>query len=547
MVVADATDGTDPAPSPPAAIGDLRRRVLWGMALFFVGVMALVTLLVSTSVAGSGPALTIRLLLLAVALPVAMSVLVRQIVGPATALETLAAQLRELYSQARIDALLDPITGLGNHRAFQEELHRQIEDASRHGHSLALVLIDLDDLKRVNDEHGHVGGDHLLSTTGRLLLSASRAADRSFRIGGDEFALLLPRADAAAAHGVVRRVLADALSGDSRTGRAFSFSAGVASYPEPSPDGRRLLRNADAALYWAKRHGRTDVQVYDPDRHGDSEETRSAAELAEAVDHVATTRALVPLFQPIFDLSTGRPVGFEGMVRPTEEAGFRNASALFTAAELADRTVELDMAAITAIVAGLDEEVEGAYLSVNMSPRSLETDQFRVSDLVAALEDSPFAPDQVVLELTERETVDDMERLRTNLEACQAAGFRIAADDVGAGNAGLRLLSEIRFDVVKIDLSLVQGGVLRDSALAVLRAIQDLAARSNATVVAEGIETAEQLDVVRSLGIRSGQGYLLAAPGPRVQGDAIAIDGLIASHRARREALLSGPDVAIAS
>ncbi|MGH2399647.1 MAG: EAL domain-containing protein, partial [bacterium] len=129
-------------------------------------------------------------------------------------------------------------------------------------------------------------------------------------------------------------------------------------------------------------------------------------------------------------------------------------------------------------------------------------------------------------------------RLRSNLEACRKAGMRIAADDVGAGNAGLRLLSEIRFDIVKIDLSLVQGGVLRDSALAVLRAIHDLAAESGAAVVAEGIETVEQLKVVRRLGLRQGQGFLLAHPSESVSHDPVDVDVLISNHENTRLAFL---------
>jgi hypothetical protein len=128
--------------------------------------------------------------------------------------------------------------------------------------------------------------------------------------------------------------------------------------------------------------------------------------------------------------------------------------------------------------------------------------------------------------------------LRANLDRCRDAGFRIAADDVGAGNAELRLLSEIVFDIVKIDLSLVQGGVLRDPAIAVLRGIQSMAAQSNASVVAEGIETVEQLEAIRRLSISSGQGYLLAVPGPQASGHRIDVDLLVESHRARRNAIL---------
>lgn len=538
--MAHASDRPDPAIGRDAVPGRLRRRVLWGLGAFFVIAMALVTVLVVT--AGprmGGSPLILRLFVLAVVLPAAMAAAARSILGPAAAIDSQTEQLRGLYSEARLDALLDPITGLGNHRAFQEELHRQMEDAARHDHPLALVVLDLDGLKRVNDELGHAGGDLLLGSMGRLLGGASRAADRAFRIGGDEFALLLPHADAEAAAAVMRRLLARAVSAENTFGRPFSFSAGVAAYPRSSRHARDLLWSADAALYWAKRHGRTDIQVFDSERHRVADDGRTPAELAEAIEQVRSARALVPVYQPIFDLTTGTPAGFEGLVRPTDEAGFRDPSALFSAAETAGRTVELDMFAIETIVNGLEEALDG-YLSVNLSPRSLETDLFRVTDLVAVLSERDIVPSRVVLELTEREAVEDLGRLRENLDACRAAGFRIAADDVGAGNAGLRLLSEIEFDVVKVDLSLVQGGVLRDSALSVLRAIQDVAARQSATVVAEGIETVEQLAAVRKLGIATGQGFLLAPPAWPASADQIDLASLMESHEARRQALL-GP------
>jgi EAL domain-containing protein (putative c-di-GMP-specific phosphodiesterase class I) len=129
--------------------------------------------------------------------------------------------------------------------------------------------------------------------------------------------------------------------------------------------------------------------------------------------------------------------------------------------------------------------------------------------------------EQVVLELTEREKVEDLEQLRKNVEACRRAGMRIAADDVGAGNAGLRLLSEIHFDIVKIDLSLVQGGTMHDPSHGVLRALQELANQWKVKVVAEGVETAAQLSVVRSLGIAAGQGYLLGRPGHSMRSDRV--------------------------
>jgi len=357
----------------------------------------------------------------------------------------------------------------------------------------------------------------------------------------------MPNTDGETATAVIKRMLAGALSGGPLTQgvRPFSFSAGLSAYPVPSSDRLKLVRQADAALYWAKRHGRTDVQVFDPERHGATDDLRSTPELAAAVADVANRRLVTPRYQTVFDLRTGQPVGFEGLVRPTEDAGFPSAQSLFLAAEAVERTVELDLACLDVVAAGSRLPKGDQYLALNLSPRTLETEQFHVSDLLKVLKPHRIKPERVVLELTEREAIEDIDRLRANIELCRAAGMRIAADDVGAGNAGLRLLSQIRFDIVKIDLLLVQGGVLHESALAVLRAIRDIAAESGATVVAEGVETVDQLDVVRRLGLAAGQGFLLAPPTPAMSTKPIDLDALSKMHLDRLGDLGS-PDTAAA-
>lgn len=509
-----------------------RSRILWSLSGILVLTIGLVA--VGEVVSGVSPESQLVALLplaaAAVVLPLVLARLARFMLEPAEQLAQVGDQLQGLYNMARIDALRDPLTTLGNHRGFQEELARQIEGARRHGYSLALALIDLDDLKRVNDEHGHAGGDGLLASMGRLIATSVRVADRGFRVGGDEFAILMPHTDAEAAHVIVRRLLANALGGETvRPGMpAFSFSAGISTFPQLSTDSGRLRRQADAALYWSKRHGRTDVQVFDPERHGASDDTRSTPELAAAVAHVAQEHLLAAVFQPIYDLKTGRPVGFEGLVRPAESAGFHGAESLFVAAETTDRTVELDMACVDVVLASAPRDLTTEYLSLNVSPRTLETEQFRVSDLLTRLAPHGIDPRRVVLELTEREGIEDLERLRINLDACRAAGMRIAADDVGAGHAGLRLLSEVQFDIIKVDLSLVQGGVLRESTHAVLQALRDLTDRGKMVLVAEGVETREQLEVVRSLGFSAGQGYLLSPPYPLVNTEPIDLELLSA-------------------
>jgi diguanylate cyclase (GGDEF)-like protein len=479
----------------------------------------------------------------AVLLPILMAFSARAILREAEALDGERQELSDLYGRARHDALIDGLTGLGNHRAFQDELARQLESAKRQATPVSLLLIDIDDLKTVNDTQGHAGGDRLLEAFGRLTTTVLRRGDRAFRVGGDEFAILLPHSNVDTGLAVARRILATALNGGTPDGiPPFSLSIGVSAFPAPSTESAYLYRNADAALYWCKRHGRTAVVAFDPGHHGAASDDRSVAELSSAIGTILTTRALRPVYQPIFSMTTGEPIGFEGLVRPADGAPFSDASSLFAAAEAADRTVELDLACLEVVAAGVRLPNADAYISVNLSPRTLESSLFHPGELKAIFHRSGIAPDRVVLELTERERVEDLDQLRKNVDACRRAGMRLAADDVGAGNAGLRLLSEIHFDIVKIDLSLVQGGVMHDPSHGILRALQELATRWKATIVAEGVETAAQLAVVRSLGIAAGQGYLLGRPTNTMNDTAIDLVELASASNL--EALFASGNVA---
>ena len=267
--------------------------------------------------------------------------------------------------------------------------------------------------------------------------------------------------------------------------------------------------------------------AYDPGRHGVHADDRSIEDLSAALGTILAEKSLRPVYQPIFSLTTGEPIGYEGLIRPTDTAPMADASSLFAAAERADRTVELDMACLEVVASGVNGLEPGMYLSVNLSPRTLESDLFHPMELTAIFHRRGIAPEQLVIELTEREEVQDLQQLRRNAAACRRAGMRLAADDVGAGNAGLRLLSEIHFDIVKIDLSLVQGRIMHDPSHGVLRALQELAARWSATIVAEGVETGEQLAVVRELGITAGQGYLLGRPARERRAAALDLDSLM--------------------
>jgi EAL domain-containing protein (putative c-di-GMP-specific phosphodiesterase class I) len=253
--------------------------------------------------------------------------------------------------------------------------------------------------------------------------------------------------------------------------------------------------------------------VYNPLR--DRSATQEASkEVSAQIAHVVADRLIRPVYQPIVDLVTGRVLGFEGLSRPAAESNFGDPGAMFTAAETVGRTVELDLACLHAVIAGARAMPADQLLTLNISPRTMEAPHFSPSALLGILSRYGIAPERVIVELTEREKVEDLARLQATLAALQRARLRVAADDVGAGNAGLRLLSQFRFDIVKIDLSLVQEGAERDSSRAVLRSLRDLAGRWNASIIAEGLETAGQLRMVRELGMTAGQGYLLARPMP---------------------------------
>ena len=454
----------------------------------------------------------------------------RQILRPAAELDERRARLHELYEVAREASLRDSLTGLGNHRAFQEAVARMVEQSRRYGAPFALILLDIDDFKRINDTRGHATGDELLTEVGNLIRATVRHADAGYRIGGDEFAILLASTNVSGAESVARRLLTHGLE-DRPAGRyrgPISFSAGVTACPELGATRIELTAQADAALYRGKRSGRTVVNVFDPALDRGHLDEGMRAELSAAVAIVIETGVLTPVYQPIIELASGRVIGYEGLVRTGAETGFPNTGALFDAAEIAGRVLDLDRAALEVVLRGARRIPASTLISLNVSPRSFEVAEFNASIFLAILRRHGIAPGRVVLELTEREAIRDLDRLRSAIVLLQGAGIRVAADDVGAGNAGLRLLSQFRFDVVKIDLSLVQGGTNQGQTLSVLTSLVDLARQWGAMTVAEGVETAAQLQMIRQLGIDAGQGYLLGRPGTVIDAEGVDLDALAA-------------------
>ena len=427
------------------------------------------------------------------------------------------AELQDRYQEALAEALRDPLTGLGNHRAFQEELDRQVEAAHRYGVPVSLAILDLDEFKAINDSRGHAGGDRALAQFGNLVAHSVRRVDRSFRIGGDEFAILLPHTDAEAAKVVMRRLLANALQPPLRDDgdMSLSFSAGISALPEPATTRAQLYSQADAALYSAKRAGRTDVVLFDASTEPMAVDATSSAAVAEVI----ARSQLRPVYQPIVELASGTVLGFEGLIRPIPPAPFADPGSLFAAAAASGHLLPLDLSCIETIVAGAKDLMRDYHLSVNISPSTIEAPEFSSSALLSILARHHFPPQRLILELTEQQPITDLQRVRARLESLRAAGIRLAADDVGAGNAGLRLLSEMRFDVVKVDLSLVQRSASNASSSAVVESVVSFASRTGALVVGEGVERPEQVAQLMGLGVPAGQGYLLGRPGALPESD----------------------------
>jgi diguanylate cyclase (GGDEF)-like protein len=419
-------------------------------------------------------------------------------------------------------ATLDGLTELGNQRAFQADLEHAVAVATRHGDSLSLALVDIDDFKFLNDRHGHRYGDELLLRVAGVL-GACRTSDRAFRIGGDEFALMLPGTNVEGSATALRRVQG------AFAGARVTASIGVSTLV-PGQDAATLRDEADAALYEAKRRGGNSMARY--------------ADISDSVvittgSKVAALRALLDegtvdmAFQPIWDIERGVLLGVEALARPAERFGFSGPAEAFDIAEQAGWVHELDMLCVRSALRQAAELPAEVLLFINIAPRTLDLDAHSDDWLVAAVECSGIATDRVVVEVTER-FGGRMASVVKSLDRLRAAGLRLALDDVGAGNSGLEMLARLNVEFVKIDRSVVSGAMTEPRARAVLLAMATYATETGAFVIAEGIEDIDMLEFLRRLEddmtvarprIHGGQGYGLGRPGEAIP--AIATDLLL--------------------
>ncbi len=398
------------------------------------------------------------------------------------------------------DLGLDPLTGLVNHRGYHELLGRELEAARGAGRALALVVVDLDNFRTVNEAHGHPQGDRVLRAAAAQLRAAVRASDSVARVGGAEFALILPGADAGTAFAVAERARGGVgeIAVDSLT---VSCSAGIAGFPGDADDGPTLDQLAHGALEWAKRDGKARTRRFDP---GHSPAAWTERQRDEIERLLALDDPVSCVFQPMVSLATGRAVGYEALAR-FESESLRSPDVWFAQAHGCGLGAELEAAAVEAALRPLGRPFD-TMLTINVSPSALSSApvQRRLrGDL-----------DGVAIEITEHEFVPDDDSLAVAVADLRERGARIAIDDAGAGHAGLKQLMRVRPDIVKLDRALISEIHTDPARMALIESFVRFARDVGATVCAEGIESLEELAVLTDLDVQWGQGYALARPAP---------------------------------
>jgi len=416
----------------------------------------------------------------------------------------------ELYGQARLDGL----TGTPNRTGAEERLQHQLRLAQENGQPFAVLFIDMDRFKDVNDTLGHGAGDELLVEAARRLRAHLRQDDVLARVGGDEFMAILPGAGAATAEQTANRLIQTFAEPFQIHGKKLqtSCSVGAALYPQHGASQEGLLRSADTAMYEAKRAGRNRFAMYDT-RLGNLRQRRLT--LRERLQHALEREQLFLHYQPIFDLRDGRLVAAEALLRWEDEAGHPHSPAEFIPiAEESGLILSLGEWVLRQAAAQAQRwAVEGfpVRIAVNLSPRQFQ-DPALLDKVRDALGRSGLPASSLELEVTESTAMDDPESSIRVLGALKDLGIGIAIDDFGTGYSSLSYLKRIPADKLKIDRSFIEGVVHGSEDAAIVRSVLALAASLDMETVAEGIEQESQRQILLDLGCRFGQGYLFSRP-----------------------------------
>ena len=450
-----------------------------------------------------------------------------QLVATNRELASEVEQRREAEQQTYYLAHYDELTNLPNRRLFNQLLNRAKDSARRAGRSLAVLFLDLDGFKEINDTYGHAEGDillkevaHRLQTSLRLCDSVTRGREKNTesvsRLGGDEFTILLEGLrDHHEAATVARRILA-ALRVPIQLSEAqvpISASIGIALQSESLDSMYGLLRRADLAMYYAKQHGKNDFHFFEESMNADIQRRQ---ELARDLPSALATRQFVLAFQPIVEATTNRVVCVEALVRwkhpehgiiyPDDFIGIAEANN-----QMGDIGEWILQEACQRFREWQDAQIAPMRIAVNVSAVQLR--KGRLADSVKkALETSGLAAKHLELEITETAVMADEEEAAGCLAVVKDLGVRLALDDFGTGYSSLSYLNRFPVDSLKIDRSFVHDLVATPDAQAIARAMISLAHEIGLTVVAEGVETASQRSFLVRHGCDELQGFLFSKP-----------------------------------
>jgi diguanylate cyclase (GGDEF)-like protein/PAS domain S-box-containing protein len=430
-----------------------------------------------------------------------------------------------LEEELKHQAFHDALTGLANRALFRDRLEHALARSARTATSLAVLFLDLDDFKLVNDSLGHAAGDELLVAVAARLMRALRTGDTGARFGGDEFAILLEETnDPEYPCQVAERLLEELRPQFQVENRSVGVrgSIGIAYSQSGMEDPAELLRAADVAMYAAKAKGKNCYEIYDPAlQRAVSERLERTAELHRAVD----AEEFVLHYQPIVTLEAGQAIGVEALIRWNHpERGLLGPYEFIPLAEETGLIIPIGawvLGEACRRAAGWQHD-HGLHnrlrVSVNISAR-----QFHHEDLVAevsqALSTSGLDPSCLVLEITESVLIRDAQSVVSRMLELKSLGVGFAVDDFGTGYSSLSYLKRFPIDVLKVDKSFVDDVGDSEKASALAKAIVQLGQSLNLETVAEGIEKARQVESLRALGCRYGQGFFFARPVPPEQMD----------------------------
>ena len=436
--------------------------------------------------------------------------------GHVVGVRTDITAIKQAEQRIRMQAQRDPLTGLYNRSVLFSKLTRQIENTRRAGTGGALVVLDLDRFKEVNDTLGHDAGDQLLVEVGRRIEASVRASDTVVRLGGDEFAIILPRlVERAAIERLLNRLMAaivEPVSLDVGLIRPAA-SLGVSVYPEDAPTARELLKNADIALYNAKAQGRAGYSFFTAGLRREVERRKQVAEdLQQALELGEIDVAL----QPQFSIRSGAHSGFEALARWRHAGRDVPPGDFIPIAEETGLIVPLGKHVLDRALAEFARlrrlGLNPGMVAVNVAAAQLKLESYPET-VLQQLKAHDVSPQQLEIEVTETVLLDrSAHRIAVSLAHLHGAGVSIALDDFGTGHASLAHLKSFPVDRLKIDRSFVAGIGREAEDEIIVRTILNLAHNLGKRVVAEGIETEEQLDFLKVQGCDVGQGFLVSRP-----------------------------------